>query len=174
MAGRNPQKAQTSSQEERGRPLQSTNQPPLPFDIRLMIAQLVIQEEDRARENARERARRMRRYQRELRAQQEQRTTRLLQLVAAGAEWQTIIEKKTFASLKLRSVADILWLGQIVDRRRERCIKRIRLHIELAEYDHDVCQLAEDEDTMRLNNRIFSQHLHLFSTPSPNGMTAAA
>ncbi|EQB49550.1 hypothetical protein CGLO_11100 [Colletotrichum gloeosporioides Cg-14] len=85
----------------------------------------------------------------------------MLQLVAAGAEWQTIIEKESFASLKLQSVADILRLGRIVDRRRERYIKRIRLHIELADYGHDVCQLAEDKNTMRKNNRIFSRHLIL-------------
>lgn len=155
MAGSNPQERQTSSQEEREKPLQSNSQTSLPFEIRLMIAELVIQEEERARE----RARRMRRYQQELRAQQEQRTARMLQLVAACAEWQTIIEKETFSSLKLQSVAEILRLGRIVDRRRERYIKRIRLHVELADYDHEVCQLAENEDTIRLNNQIFSQHL---------------
>ncbi|CAI0650285.1 unnamed protein product [Colletotrichum noveboracense] len=61
-------------------------------------------------------------------------------------------------------MADILRLGRIVDRRRERYIKRIRLHIELAEYDHDVCQLDEDGNTRRRNNRIFSRHLiHLLN-----------
>ncbi|KAH0426071.1 hypothetical protein CcaCcLH18_10560 [Colletotrichum camelliae] len=148
MAGNDHRKRQRSFLEDQERSLQSTKLPPLPFEIRLMIAELVTRQEERGHETRPVKVHR-----------RVQRTKRLLQLVATGAEWQTIIEKETFASLKLRSVADILRLGQIVDRRRERCIKKIRLHVELADYDDDECELEEDQDTMRLNNRIFSQHL---------------
>jgi hypothetical protein len=75
---------------------------------------------------------------------------------SVSREWQAVVERHTFAELKLthRRLSDF---GQIVAGARRPCLNRINLHVELPEYDNDPCEERESWEDKVANNRLFTQ-----------------
>lgn len=91
-------------------------------------------------------------------------------------DWQILFEAFTFKEI-LVNTPRIASLHEVVQHRPERValIRHILLRIELAEYDCDDCDKAEDEATISRNNRIFSTCIRqLFDVLSTWDPTPAA
>lgn len=71
-------------------------------------------------------------------------------------EWQAVVERHTFAELRLthRRMPDF---GRFVTGRRRRgCLGRVQLHVELPEYANDPCEERETWEDKVANNTLFT------------------
>jgi hypothetical protein len=90
----------------------------------------------------------------------------LSQYASICREWQAIVEQYSFSELYI-TLLRLPKFAEYVQNGRRRCVKRIRLHVELPHYANDPCEVREGWEDKMKNNEIFTATFRdLFNTLS--------